>query len=119
MARPIPVRGHRCFEQLRVEGISVRTRLVSIRALRGASLASELRVSYAVGRHVGPAVARNRVRRRLRSLISERNLPNGQYLVAAHSGSIDATYRGLSRELDDALGRLEVRIAAKNSQVSP
>lgn len=43
-------------------------------------------VAYAIGRKVGPAVVRNRIRRRLRVLIeheAERGLPNGWFLVGA------------------------------------
>ena len=42
------------------------------------------RVAFAVGRRVGPAVARNRVRRRLRAAVAElaAHLEAGAYLVA-------------------------------------
>jgi ribonuclease P protein component len=116
MARPMPVRGRRSFEQLRVEGVTVRTRLLSIRALRVHDTTNELRVSYAIGRHVGPAVVRNRVRRRLRSLVAERHLPDGQYLVAAQKGAVNASYWGLADELDDVLLKLETRFVASFSQ---
>jgi len=64
-------------------------------------------VAYAVGRAVGTAVARNRLRRRLRAIVSERaeRLPAGAYLVragpeAAGLGSADlrtALVRALER----------------------
>jgi ribonuclease P protein component len=43
------------------------------------------RVAYAVGRRVGGAVARNRLRRRLRAIAADQApaLPPGAYLVAA------------------------------------
>ncbi len=109
MASANPVRGRRSFEQLRVEGVTARARLLSVRAVRGQN---ELRVSYAIGRHVGPAVVRNRVRRRLRSLVAERHLPDGEYLLAAQAGAVTASYVGLARELDDVLAKLEARFIA-------
>jgi ribonuclease P protein component len=46
------------------------------------------RVAYAVGRRVGSAVARNRIRRQLRAVVAElaAELAPGAYLVAYRSG---------------------------------
>jgi ribonuclease P protein component len=47
-------------------------------------------VAYAIGRAVGPAVVRNRVRRRLRALVAEearRGLPPGWYLFGARTAA--------------------------------
>ena len=41
------------------------------------------RVAYALGRAIGPAVARNRLRRRLRAMLSTIELPPGLYLIGA------------------------------------
>jgi ribonuclease P protein component len=41
------------------------------------------RVAYALGRAIGPAVARNRLRRRLRALLTAIELPPGFYLIGA------------------------------------
>ena len=58
----------------------------------------EVRVAYAIGRQVGPAVVRNRLRRRLRAAVREIDrstggLPTGAYLVsaAARGGAAHAT----------------------------
>jgi RNase P protein component len=40
-------------------------------------------VAYALGRAIGPAVVRNRLRRRLRVLLSATTLPPGFYLIGA------------------------------------
>jgi ribonuclease P protein component len=60
--------------------------------------ASPPRVAYAVGRRVGPAVARNRVRRQLRAAVAELapDLAPGTYLVAYRGapGVAFATLRG-------------------------
>jgi ribonuclease P protein component len=60
----------------------------------GASLPP--RVAYAVGRRVGGAVARNRVRRRLRSLAREAALPGGAWLVGAGAAAAPASRADLS-----------------------
>jgi ribonuclease P protein component len=63
------------------------------------------RVAFAVGRPVGNAVARNRVRRRLRSLIRAHRdeLAGGHdYLLGASPKAVSATYR----ELDSAFCEL-------------
>jgi ribonuclease P protein component len=70
-----------------------------------------IRVAYAVGRAVGPAVVRNRLRRRLRAIVSEDRalLRPGAYLVraapeAAHlpfgelSANVSTAFRALHRE---------------------
>ena len=42
-----------------------------------------VRVAFAVGRPVGTAVRRNRLRRRLRAILAGQELAPGSYLVAA------------------------------------
>jgi ribonuclease P protein component len=41
------------------------------------------RVAYALGRAIGPAVVRNRLRRQLRALLADATLPPGLYLIGA------------------------------------
>jgi ribonuclease P protein component len=63
------------------------------------------RVAYAVGKRVGPAVVRNRVRRRLRSatLAHRRELqPGGAYLFGAGPAAASASFA----DLDAAMGEL-------------
>jgi ribonuclease P protein component len=67
------------------------------------------RVGYAVGRGVGGAVARNRVRRRLRAATrvhSGELVPGCAYLVGASNGATDRTYSELSTALHEALRAL-------------
>jgi RNase P protein component len=40
-------------------------------------------VAYALGRAIGPAVVRNRLRRQLRGLLDNTSLPPGLYLIGA------------------------------------
>ena len=60
------------------------------------------RVAYALGRAIGPAVVRNRLRRRLRAALENISLPPGLYLIGAQP---TAAHRSQSELLFD-LGRL-------------
>ena len=67
------------------------------------------RVGFVVGKAVGPAVSRNRVKRRLRHLVRERltELPDGARLVVrALPPAAAAPYDGLRGDLGRALQRL-------------
>lgn len=64
------------------------------------------RVGFAIGRAVGTAVQRNRVRRRLRALLSERSLPGGLLLVGARPPVTELTFDELRSTLDRLLERL-------------
>ncbi|MEU6023458.1 ribonuclease P protein component [Micromonospora sp. NPDC047134] len=64
------------------------------------------RAGFVVSKAVGPAVVRNKVRRRLRHLVRERlaDLPPGSTLVVrALPAAAEATYQRLGADLDDAL----------------
>ena len=66
-------------------------------------------VGFAVGRPVGNAVARNKVRRRLRALMRGYlpSLPGGSLLVIrAHPQAATARQADLAAELDLVMGRL-------------
>jgi ribonuclease P protein component len=64
------------------------------------------RVSYAVSRHTGNAVVRNRVRRRFRSALSEFPLAPGLYLVRPRSGVLDAAFTTIQADLFEACTRV-------------
>ena len=63
-------------------------------------------VAYAVSRAVGPAVVRNRVRRRLRAAMSELGPRPGTYLVATTPAAARAGYAALRDDLAAALTRV-------------
>jgi len=70
------------------------------------------RFTFAIGRRVGPAVTRNRLRRRLRALLREAltdplvTVPGGDYLVAASPGAVDLDHAALRTGLWRALERV-------------
>jgi ribonuclease P protein component len=69
------------------------------------------RVGFVVSKAVGPAVTRNRVKRRLRHLMRERVAGLGEgtlVVVRALPAAAEASYRDLGNELDRCLGRVVV-----------
>lgn len=67
------------------------------------------RVAFAIGRRVGGAVVRNRVRRRLRAHLASRSfaLPAGVYLVSAGPAAATASFDELAGDLAVAVGRAQ------------
>ena len=57
------------------------------------------RVAYALGRAIGPAVVRNRLRRRLRSLMAGVSLPPGLYLIGAQPAAAQRSQDELAFDL--------------------
>jgi len=73
-----------------------------------------VRVAYAISKPVGSAVVRNRVRRRLRSILAgidraPRSLPPGVYLVWVRPGAADSSFDELRRHLLEAIAELSAR----------
>lgn len=83
--------------------------LVTVHMLGGHAPQDRARVGFVVGRSVGNAVIRNRVRRRLRHLMRQRLqcLPGAAgVVVRANRTSAEATFHDLGGDLDRALARL-------------
>lgn len=73
------------------------------------------RIGFVVARSVGPAVARNRVKRRLRHLLRERldSLPgSGVLVIRAQPAAAQASYAELGVEVDRLLERVRAKSAA-------
>jgi len=84
MARPWRVRERASFASLRRSGARRRVGPLSVTRLAPEAGGSPVpAVAYAIGRPVGGAVERNRLRRRLRAIIAEVDLAPGTYLVGA------------------------------------
>lgn len=69
----------------------------------------DVRFAYAIGRKVGPAVVRNRLRRRLRAAardldVATGGLPTGAYLVVLRPEAARRTYHELHHDLGAAVG---------------
>lgn len=78
------------------------------------------RAGFVVSKAVGPAVVRNRVKRRLRHLVRDRIalLPEGSLVVVrALPPAADAGFAELAGDLDAALGRLLGR--SKETHAAP
>jgi len=67
-------------------------------------------VAFALGRALGPAVVRNRVRRRLRAILldasSAGTLPPGDYLIGARPDAASRSFTELEFDLTSLLRRL-------------
>jgi ribonuclease P protein component len=57
-------------------------------------------VAYALGRAIGPAVVRNRLRRRLRALLAASSLPPGIYLLGAQPAAVRRSRDELAFDLE-------------------
>ncbi len=68
------------------------------------------RVAYVVGRRVGSAVERNRVRRRLRAIVrdiaADPGLAPGAYLIGASSDAVTSTYAQIDADVRVSVARL-------------
>lgn len=62
------------------------------------------RVAYAIGRAIGPAVTRNRLRRQLRALLAGVSLPPGLYLIGVKPGAAQRSRDELAFDLDRLVG---------------
>ena len=54
--------------------------------------ANTAQVAFAINRAVGNAVVRNRLRRRLRAVLTELNLPGGLYLIGCTPTASELTF---------------------------
>jgi ribonuclease P protein component len=103
------IRDRATFEALRRSGRRVRQGPVTV-TYAAVGTASEPRVAYAVGKRVGKAVVRNRLRRQLRAAVEcVPGLEPGAYLVAADPGALGLSYEDLRTKVATAMTAASVR----------
>ncbi|NNN19550.1 MAG: ribonuclease P protein component [Acidimicrobiaceae bacterium] len=88
------------FRRLTETGDRARSRSLSLVYRLDDSL-DTINVAYSVGKKVGKAVIRNKVKRRLRSLVREHSnqMPNGDYLVMVSPKVVDRRFTELRDEM--------------------
>jgi ribonuclease P protein component len=109
------VRDRASFVALRREGYRVRQGPVTVTFLAEAASVAEAeppRVAFAVGRRVGGAVRRNRVRRQLRAIMRElvarpdTVVGPGTYLLSTRPEVTTLTYQELKKTVEQALAQI-------------
>ena len=70
-------------------------------------VATPPRVAYALGRAIGPAVVRNRLRRQLRALLDNASLPPGLYLIGAQPAAAQRSRVELEFDLQRLVGSVD------------
>lgn len=102
------IRERRGFSRLSAEGRRVRAGVLwCTYVLDPPGIATPPRVAFALGRALGPAVTRNLVRRRLRSLLNDMpNLPAGSYLLGAQPAAATASFADLKADLAALVARI-------------
>jgi ribonuclease P protein component len=105
MAGPLwRIRDRGTFRALRADGSRRRSGPVAVTALADEpGTEGAPRLAFAVGRAVGPAVVRNRLRRQLRAHARQLDLPAGAYLVNLSPAAAGLTGAALRSHLEQAL----------------
>jgi ribonuclease P protein component len=105
MAGPLwRIRDRRTFRALRASGSRLRSGPVGVTVLPEAQAAAgPPRLAFAIGRNVGPAVVRNRLRRQLRAHARQLDLAPGAYLVNLSPAAAGLPGSALRSHLEQAL----------------
>ncbi len=97
----------RSFQELRRSRARARSGCCSVTWVAAADPTTPPRAGFAIGKPVGGAVVRNRVRRRLRSALrelqSDDRLPGGIYLIGATADAATLPWEHLVASLSDAI----------------
>ena len=102
------------FARLRRDGSFVRSGPLWCSVLLDPTL-SRPHVAYALGRPIGSAVSRNRLRRRLREIVAtnESSMEPGWYLFGADAPALTLTFAQLSTDVPALAGRAASRNRAR------
>ncbi|HLF04854.1 MAG TPA: ribonuclease P protein component [Dehalococcoidia bacterium] len=116
MQRRFRLTGNKRFSQIHQQGRSAAEHLLVIRVLPNGLHYS--RFGFVVGRRVGGATVRNRVKRRLREAVRHTPIKGGWDVVfIARRGAEDANYWQLKRATEKLLRRAQV--ADQSGSVAP
>lgn len=109
------IRSQRTFDLFRTAGAAGASGPLRVKFVRQNSW-SKAEVAYALGKKLGGAVARNRLRRRLRAIVStaDLGLSPGAYLVSAGPGATELSFADLRLAMGQA-----VRVATANRESDP
>jgi ribonuclease P protein component len=98
----------RDFNNLRVNGKTVKRGFLSVVFVPSDSSSGDIRVAFAVGRSVGGAVVRNRIKRRLREALARmitknKVVPNGDYLIRVFPEARNRNFICLAENLENVI----------------
>jgi len=99
------VRERDAFVRLRRDGVRVRADPLWCSFVLDPDLAPP-QVAFAIGRAVGSAVSRNRLRRRLRAVLANSDVPPGLYLVGARVPACEHTFADVERSVAELLRKV-------------
>jgi ribonuclease P protein component len=75
-------------------------------------------VAFAISRAVGSSVVRNRLRRRLRVLLTEAELPSGSFLVGVRPAGAARSFPELSSDVDALVSQIRRASAQVSLHIS-
>lgn len=96
------IRDRDTFVRLARDGRRSRAGVLWCTAVLDPSL-SPPRVAFAIGRAIGPAVVRNRLRRQVRAILAAIDVPPGAYLIGARPGAAERSFLELRADLERML----------------
>jgi ribonuclease P protein component len=112
------IRGRQAFDRLSRDGKRIRRPALWCSWCPDSSSTTTF-VAFALGRALGPAVTRNRLRRRLRAVLREADangeLPPGMLLLGAKPPSTELTFEMLRSEVRAMLSSIPTNTAANTN----
>jgi len=96
------VRDRATFAALRREGRRRRAAALTVTSMPSVDPNARPAVAFAIGRSVGGAVERNRLRRRMKAILADLDLAPGTYLISAGPAATRLTPADLREQLREA-----------------